>query len=186
MGSWRPGIGDPSFIGWFTVGAYFACFMTAVCAAWLNRTKREDRQAFLFWLVIGLVMLFLSINKQLDLQSLFTEVGRQIARAQGWFDHRRTVQFWFIVIFGAAALAVFVFLTMRMRGLFRKFKLACAGLFFLLAFVIIRAASFHHIDAVLGFRLSSVRMNWVFELAGIFMITLAGLKDIFLMTIRDD
>jgi len=186
MGSWRPGIGDNSFMGWFTVGAYFTCVLATTCAAWLNRTKREDRQAFLFWFVIAVLMFLLGVNKQLDLQSLFTEVGRQVARAQGWMGERRTVQFWFVVIFGAASLSLFVFLAIRMQGLFRRFTLAFLGLFFLLTFIIIRAASFHHFDAFLGSRLSSVRLNWVLELSGISMILLAAFKNIFLITIRDD
>ena len=31
-------------------------------------------------------MLLLGINKQLDLQSLFTEVMRDMAHAQGWYN----------------------------------------------------------------------------------------------------
>jgi hypothetical protein len=73
-----------------------------------------------------------------------------------------------------------------MQGLFRRFTLAFLGLFFLLTFIIIRAASFHHFDAFLGSRLSSVRLNWVLELSGISMILLAAFKNIFLITIRDD
>jgi hypothetical protein len=173
-------------MGWFTVGAYWACFMTGICAAWLNRTKREDGQAFLFWIVVSLLMLFLGINKQLDLQSLFTEIGRNMAKAQGWMDHRRAVQFWFIAIFGAASLSVFVFLTIRMQRLFKRFTLAFVGLFFLLTFVIIRAASFHHFDAALGLRFAGARLNWVLELTGIFTVVFGGLKDILLITMRDN
>jgi hypothetical protein len=173
-------------MGWFTVGAYFAGLVIALCAAWLNRSKREDRQAFLFWFLVSVLMLFLGINKQLDLQSLFTEMGRQVAKSQGWFDQRRTVQFWFVVIFGAASLSIFVFLLIRMRGLFKRFTLAFVGLFFLLGFVILRAASFHHFDAVILSRFFGMKMNWVLELTGIFMIVLSGFRDVFLITIRDD
>ncbi|HRT61715.1 MAG TPA: hypothetical protein P5551_05055 [Syntrophales bacterium] len=173
-------------MGWFTVGAYFACFLTATCAAWLNRSKRADRQAFLVWFVLAVLMLLLGINKQLDLQSLFTEMGRQIAKAQGWFDYRRTVQFWFVVIFGAASLSLFVFLAIRMQGLFRRFTLTFLGLFFLLTFIIIRAASFYHFDVVIMYRIFGLKMNWVLELTGIFMIVLSGLKDIILITIREN
>jgi hypothetical protein len=185
MGSWRPGIGDPTFMGWFTVGAYFTSFLVAVCAAWLNRTKREDGQAFLFWSLVGVLMLFLGINKQLDLQSLFTEMGRQVAKAQGWFDHRRTVQFWFIAIFGTLSAATFLLLTIKMKDQFRKFTLAFVGLFFLLSFVIIRASSFYHFDVVIMYRIFGLKMNWILELTGVFMVQLDGLKDIFLITVRD-
>jgi len=65
-------------MGWFTVFSYFACSLAAFFA---SRAARDaERRAFLFWSAICLLMIFLGINKQLDLQSLFTEVGRQIAR----------------------------------------------------------------------------------------------------------
>ena len=92
-------------------------------------------------------------------------------------DQRRTVQFWFIVAFGTVVLVAFVSFAIIMRDLFRRFMLAFAGLFFLLSFVIIRAASFHHFDEMLGFRFFGEKM-WVLELTGIFSIALAGLKEI--------
>jgi hypothetical protein len=42
----------------------------------------------------------------------------------------------------------------------------------LVSFVLIRAASFHHVDLLL--RAGPVRLNWVFELTGIGLIALAA------------
>jgi len=64
--------------GWFTVGSYFACAILSFILTFTN--QHADRRSFLFWSMIGLLMVILGINKQLDLQSLFTEVGRQVAR----------------------------------------------------------------------------------------------------------
>jgi hypothetical protein len=122
-------------------------------------------------------MILLGINKQLDLQSLFTEIGRQIARAQGWMDHRRMVQFWFIVAFGTSAIAAFLSLVRIRRDLFKRFTLAFTGLFFLLCFIVIRAAGFHHFDEMLGFKLFGAKMNWLLELTGIYSISIAGLEE---------
>ena len=175
MGRWRPTIGDPSFMGWFTVGSYFACAILSFILTLTN--QQADRRYFLFWSMIGLLMVILGINKQLDLQSLFTEVGRQVARAQGWMDQRRIVQFWFIVAFGTTAIAAFLSFARIRRDLFRRFMLAFTGLFFLLSFIIIRATGFHHFDEMLGFRLFGAKMNWVLELTGIYLIIGAGLKE---------
>jgi hypothetical protein len=175
-GQWRPTIGDPSFMGWFTVGSYFAC---AVLSSILALTNQDiDRRSFLFWCIISLLMIMLGINKQLDLQSLFTEVGRQIARAQGWMDHRRIVQVWFIMAFGSAAIAAFLLFVRIKPDLFKRFPLAFAGLFFLLCFIVIRAVGFHHFDEILGFRLFGPKMNWLLELTGIYSISIAGLLEI--------
>jgi len=179
MGHWSPRIGDPSFMGWFTVASYLACAVVALMLGFSRH--RADRRTFLFWVTIGLLMILLGINKQLDLQSLLTEMGRQIFRAHGWMDHRRIVQFWFIVAFGAAALAAFLLFARINRDLFRRFRLAFIGLFLLLCFIVIRAAGFHHFDVMLGFRLFGARMNWVLELTGIYLIIIAVFKEILVL-----
>jgi hypothetical protein len=179
MGNWQPRIGDPSFMGWLTVASYFACAMIAWVVA-LSARHRGGR-TFRFWSVIFFLMILLGINKQLDLQSLFTEVGRQIAIAQGWMVRRRVVQFWFIVAFGTAAIAGALSFAILMRRLFRRFRLAFMGLFFLTAFIVIRAVSFHHVDMMLRYRFFGARMNWVLELTGIYLIAIAGYKEIIQM-----
>ena len=175
IGSWRPQIGDPSFMGWFTVASYFFCAIVAFAATLFIR--RDERKAFLFWGMVAIMMIFLGFNKQLDLQSLFTEIGRQVAKKQGWMEQRRWVQFWFIVIFGITAMSGFFFLMVIMRSLFRRFMLAFIGLFFLISFIVIRAASFHHFDQMLWFRVFGAKMNWLMELAGIYAIVIAGIKE---------
>jgi hypothetical protein len=126
-------------------------------------------------------MILLGINKQLDLQSLFTEVGRQVARAQGWMDQRRIVQFWFIVAFGTTAMGGFLSFAIIRRDLFRRFMLAFTGLSFLLSFIVIRAAGFHHFDQMLGFRFFGAKMNWLLELTGIYAIVVAAFQEIIIL-----
>lgn len=177
MGRWQPEIGDPSFMGWLTVAAYVAGAVLA-CLAARPHWKQEGGRSFSFWSLVGLLMLLLAINKQLDLQSLFTEMGRQIARHQGWMEQRRTVQLWFIVFFSAASLAGFVGFALVMRNLFKRFMLAFIGLFFLLSFIIVRAAGFHHFDEVLDFRLFDLKVNWILELTGIVTVLAAAVVDL--------
>jgi hypothetical protein len=85
---WRPGIGDPTFMGWFTILAHFAA-ATIVS---------------LFW---------------------------------------------------------------NMRREFKSIGLALVGAVFIIAFIVIRAASFHHVDEWLGWTFLGLEMNWVLELGGI-------------------
>jgi hypothetical protein len=178
MGRWRPEIGDPSFMGWFTVAAYLACAILSFFSALAH--QKSERRSFFFWSLISLLMLLLAINKQLDLQSLFTEIGRQVAGHQGWMEQRRMVQFWFIVCFSLLSMAGFAFFAYTLRDFFKCFRLAFIGLFFLLTFIVIRAASFHHFDEVLHFRFLNLKMNWILELSGIFLIAAAALKALLL------
>jgi hypothetical protein len=175
-GSWRPGIGDPHFMGWFTAGSYMACaVLTALLATFMK--QMEEQRDCTFWFLIALLMVFLGINKQLDLQSLFAEMGRQIALAQGWYPQRRMVQFPFIVIFATTLIGAFLWFARTYRDLFKRYRIASCGVLLLLGFVVIRAAAFHHFDEVIQYDLHGIKMNWVLELAGIYMILLAGLKE---------
>ncbi len=171
-------------MGWFTVVSYFACAIVSLSAA--IKCKKSDRGAFLFWNAISTLMFLLGVNKQLDLQSLLTEIGRQIARYQGWMDQRRIIQFWFIVILVIAVVLSFLIFVIVMRDLFRRFKFAFIGLFVLMSFIMIRAISFHHVDEMLRFRIFDVKMNWVFELTGIYTVFIAGMIDIFRLKNSED
>ena len=174
-GQWRPTIGNPSSMGWFTVASYFACAVLSLILALNNQIA--DRRSFLFWSMISLLMILLGVNKQIDLQSLFTEAGGQIAKAQGWMDQRRIVQFWLIIPSGTTAVVAFLSFAIIMRGLFRRFMLAFIGLFFLLS-LFFRAVSFNHFDEILGFTPSGTKIYWVLELIGIYLILSAGIREI--------
>lgn len=175
---WRPEIGDPSLMGWFTVFCYgaaaFTCWLAARRAGRAPGTVGGSRAT---WIMVAILMTFLCLNKQLDLQSLFTDIGRVMSRNQGWYQERRAFQKWFVlgvlaVSFLTAALTLF-----RFRQFWRQHFLLAAGLAFLLTFIVIRAVSFHHIDLFLRTEIAGVRMNWALELGGIALISLAAWLD---------
>src|SRR5262245_10609472 len=93
-GGWRPGIGDPTPMGWATVVAYLlaavACGWAAVEDRRVGRRTGRGRPAF--WWILAVLLLLLGINKQLDLQTWFTTVGRRVAREQGWYARRKEYQ----------------------------------------------------------------------------------------------
>jgi hypothetical protein len=175
MGNWRPAIGDPDFMGWLITGSY----LFGALVAWLVLLPldREKKEIVRFWKLIAVLMTFLGINKQLDLHNLMTEMGRQAARAGDWLDQRRAVQFWFVVVMGSAAIALFIWLTLRYRALFKRFPLAFGGVFFLLSFIVIRGASFHHFDQILLVNYFGMRVNQLLELAGIYLVVIAGVYE---------
>ena len=175
-GRWHPTIGDPTFMGWFTVVAYFACAVMAYIVA--CKVRKVDRRAFQFWVTAFVILVLLGINKQLDLQTLLTEMGRQVAHAQGWYEERRGFQLHFIELFVIVLIGAYVLFAIKMKAFFKGFTLAFTGLFFLMSFVIIRAASFHHVDHMLKLRFLGAKTNWILELGGIFTIIAAALREI--------
>jgi hypothetical protein len=179
IGRWSPGIGDPNLAGWLTVVLYVAA--ASVCF-WVARDirKREGRapltrREFWLWCAFSILLGLLGVNKQLDLQSALTELGRMLAQNQGWYERRAHVQKEFIaglcVLGVVAALALFVLL----RPMGRYAKMAALGMCFIGVFVLVRASSFHKVDAFLGSRLVHLRMNWILEMGGISMVLVAGL-----------
>jgi hypothetical protein len=165
---WTPGIGDPTFAGWVTVVAY------ALAAILCFRTARQA-QPRRWWQALGVLLTLMGINKQLDLQSLFTDVFRDLARAQGWYDQRGNYQAEFIVgmIVSGVLLAIFLGLAIG-RKADDAVRLSIAAVCLLGTFVIVRAASFHHVDAMLGLTWLGVRFNTAMELGPLLMIMVAA------------
>jgi hypothetical protein len=175
---WRPGIGDPSFMGWLTVAAYAGAAFTAWIAA--RRTGRAPGTvggSRITWILVTILMVFLCLNKQLDLQSLATDIGRLFAWEQGWYRERREYQKWFVLGALAGSFLITAFLVVRFRSFWKRHFLLAAGLAFLLTFIVVRAISFHHVDAFLKFQVAGVKMNWFLELTGIALIWLAAVLD---------
>jgi hypothetical protein len=183
-GRWHPGIGDPTVMGWLTVLAYalaaFFCQRAFVASRYGAEKLRSisadeahnQKQLSWFWLVACVAMALLGLNKQLDLQTLFTEIGRDLAQSQGWYQERRKYQALFIVTIGLLGGAFAVGAAFLLRRVARRIRLALGGLSALVVFVVVRAASFHHVDILL--RSGPIRLNWVLELGGIALVALAA------------
>ncbi|HEY7119748.1 MAG TPA: hypothetical protein VH475_24365 [Tepidisphaeraceae bacterium] len=162
--------GDPYPTAWLITVAYF---VAAGLCFWAGRKERERSlgrarrwHAPVFWFTLCGLMVFLGFNKQLDLQSDLTEVGRSVARSGGWYQNRRPVQLVFVIIFALGAIGAVAGAIWFMRDLWRRYRLAFVGIIYLCAFVIIRAASFHHIDQLLYWSWASYWVNTVLELGG--------------------
>jgi hypothetical protein len=166
---WRPGFGDNTIIGWTITASYFVA--TAFCfAAWRREVALEasvpaGRQPN-FLLGLTLAMLFLGLNKQLDMQILVGQIGREALQSLGLYGGRRRIQLAFIAVVAiVACFAVWrAFAYTRRVG--ARYRFALVGIIYLAAFVIIRTASFHHIDILLGTRIEDVKINTFFELGG--------------------
>jgi hypothetical protein len=169
-GRWHPGIGDPNATGWITVAAY----ASAMLLCYLCQRKVQPGPARQFWWCMALTMAALGLNKQLDLQTWFTEVGRDLSLQYGWYARRRTVQAVFIGALLVAGLVARSWLLQRLKGLDAYARRAASGLVVLGLFVLVRATSFHHVDALLGFSIENIRLNVVLELSGIVIIAIAA------------
>jgi hypothetical protein len=174
---WSPGLGDPHPMGWVTVGIYLlaasAAGVLAVRGQFAAPGAGRER---VFWALAAALLLALAINKQLDLQSALTAAARCLAQAQGWYEDRRAVQVAFILGLAMGGLVALVSLTVLLQGTLRRTGLALLGLVFVTLFVVIRAAGFHHMDALINTSVVGVKMNWTLELSGPFIVLAAALR----------
>jgi hypothetical protein len=170
--TWRPEIGDPSIMGWITVAAYFVTSIVAVTVAFGKKAVSNFR----FWIFLAVLLALLGINKQLDLQSLFTDIGRVFAKNNGWYDNRREVQAVFVTMVFTVTLIGTLLAVWIVRKNFKHILLPLTGFLLLVGFIGIRAISFHHVDALLKTTIENIRMNWIFELGGIGIILASGLR----------
>jgi len=123
------------------------------------------------------MMVFLGLNKQLDLQSLLTEAGRILSFKLGWYEQRREFQKWFMIALLAAASIGALSTLIFFRGFWKQHLLLLSGLFLLVTYIALRAASFQHIDALIGRHLENPRTGGLLETGGIGLILLAALID---------
>jgi hypothetical protein len=181
-GRWHPSIGDPSLVGWITVLAYVTAALLAARSARAHGRPAaqadvaEARLLARFWWALACALLALGINKQLDLQTLFTQVLRDLAQAQGWYERRRPYQVAFIAAIAVVGSLGTALLAYSLRRVVRRVWLAVLGVGLLVSFVMIRAASIHQIDVLL--KQGAVRLNWILELGSVSLIGLSALREL--------
>lgn len=179
--TWKPGINDPTVIGWVaTIGYGLAAYFCLMRWFHSRRNHPEGRALSTTWLLLAVGLLLLGLNKQLDLQTLLVQSGRQTTIALGWFEERRKLQFTFALLFGTIVITLFAVSVRRYGNFFRKHLLATIGTGLILSYVLLRSASVNHLGEGSGKKHHAIQQHWVniIELAGIacVLICAAGWK----------
>lgn len=117
-------------------------------------------------------VVFLGLSKHFNLPGAVTEMGRMVANRIGGYDSRRWAQ---ALLLGLVAIGVSLLIRWSVRQTFfsrvwrrRAPELICLSYLFGLFFL--RAVSLHQVGALLAVEVSGVRLNWIVELAGIYML----------------
>jgi len=162
-------IHDQGSLAWLIVGGYLAGALLAFLAGSVAAGRERG-----LWLGTGIALILLGINKQLDLQTDLTQLAKVVAHVEGWYDWRRDVQGVFLLLIALGAIGFGLFLWRWLRGASPSAKIAAMGLVILLAFIFVRAASFHHIDYWVTIPVAGMRSGWWLELLGIAVIGAAA------------
>lgn len=175
--SWQSLINDRTVWAWAIVVAHLLA--SFLCAAAAKRERAEsapwDYRSQYFWLVLSVLMFALAVNKQLDLQSVLTRYLRSLAMKDGWYEQRRVYQEIFIGCCAWIGLMTALAGVWIIQGRWRRYGLAFLGAIFLVTFIAIRAASFHHVDLIL-YRLPyvGILVNASLEMGGSILISAAA------------
>jgi hypothetical protein len=172
---WFSWIGEPIVIGRLTVVLYLvtsaSCWVLARKLALADARRSRERCA---WRSISVVFLLLGINKQLDLLTTLTQAGRIVAHSEGWYEERQLFQLVFIALI--VAICFISAITVLIWGRDGRIStwLALIGTTLVIGYVLIRAASFHHIDRFIGRTIFGFRWNWILEMGGIALVLFAS------------
>lgn len=173
LSEWQSSIAQADGSDWVTVAAYLIAAVISVRAAGHAKRVRQPRDA-IFWRSSAVLLVLLGINELLDLQTLLTSLGRAHAETNGWYGERRRVQYAFVLALGVAA----VFATIAMLWLTKRahssIRMALTGFGIIGLFILLRAASFNHLDDLLGG--GAPQFNWgsVQEMVGILIAAFAA------------
>lgn len=179
---WQPHIGDPTLLGWLTVFAYFLAAVACAVCAWQADEIFEDDHIWkhrLIWGLLAVGLLFLGINKQLDLQSWFTSTVKTYAWQYGLYDLGRRAQVFFIAGMALVSLVIFVVIAWTFRHVWRHYWLLLLGLLFIARFIITRAAGFYGVSLPkLSQFTGGFQIMWMMEIVGAMIIGLAAYSNI--------
>ncbi|MBN2314054.1 MAG: hypothetical protein JXM79_09000 [Sedimentisphaerales bacterium] len=174
-GQWKPGIGDPTILGWVTTIGYFIA--SGLCGAYAIYERRtSDRGPRVFWWSLTVFMLLLGFNKQLDIQVLVLQIARQMSEEQGWFAERDVVRKWIILSFAFIGLVLMVWLGWTGRRVWLRYILAVAGIALLIFFVLIRASGNRLM--ILGYRPGRFPMYDILEVGGVVCVIVSALIEL--------
>jgi hypothetical protein len=172
MATWA---GDNTLLGWISTVAYLLTAFLCVRAAQRETTPNKSH-ARRFWAFVACLLLFLGLNKQLDIQTTLIDAARSMARQQGWYQDRGIVQIIFVVMLALTAIACLVWLFWVTRHAWRTHAIALFGVALIIGFVVLRVAYFEKMERLIGIPLTASRAKWVLELGGILCIAIGACR----------
>lgn len=171
IGHWQPKIGDPSFVGWFTVVSYYLCAALGLAHLLQGRARIDKVDARFRTSLTGIVAV-LGITKHFNLPGAVTEVGRIVANSISGYEFRRWPQAVVLLLITISVILGVRWATRHpwFSEIWKRRAPEMICLAYLCGLVVLRAVSLHQVGALLGAEVFGVRVNWIVELSGIYAL----------------
>ena len=102
-----------------------------------------------FWFATGGLLLVMAAGRASNISDFVTDLGREQARAGGWYDVRRSLQAWVVGAVAAFWAVTVTYAVWRVPERRRRYLPTAIVVFTLVCFVGVRLISLHQIDALL-------------------------------------
>jgi hypothetical protein len=153
--------------GWhpLLVGAGYA--LAAVLCVANGMASRDDGDGGSAWFVTAALLAAIGANAVARIDLLVIYQLREVARAQGWYEHRRA---WQLLALGALAVAALLALRGSrdwLRAAWSRCAAAVLGVALLTGVALVRAVSYHATDRALDLHVLGVSTGRLLEFAGL-------------------
>ncbi|MFC1762272.1 hypothetical protein ACFL6U_09345 [Planctomycetota bacterium] len=173
-GSWKDKAGDPEVLGWLVTILYLGTAIICLFNGdWSRRDIRTVRYLW-FWWLLGLSILFLGINKQLDLQMLLADIGRTYSHAMGWHSARKAVQIRTVALLVSVSLGILAIISFHMRKAHRSTWIAIGGLILIVGVVGSNLVSLPRLGRLLRTHTLGIRLGDLLEIVSILAVGLSA------------
>jgi len=171
---WQAAFDDTAVLGLLITVLYFLAFAISVAVVLAHKAlfARKRRVQRLFWWFIAAAMLFMAINKQLDLQTIFFSLAKSIFIALDLYDVRRGYQLLFALGFVLVVAFLLVSTFIRLLPVIKKHILAIFGLLFLGIYIVVRIFAVNRLGQAIDPLSQGIPVEYLFEFGGVFLIIL--------------
>lgn len=167
-GHWLGHYGDFTSVGWGITCLYLLCAIVLLVV--MKKVLIAERKERLVWCGIFVIVCLLTMNKQLDLQMLVTDIARTITKEYGVYDNRKPFQLMAIVIFGISFLSIGGFFLYLLRKSHGSILLGLIGIIVLFMFLMLRLLSHHYLESFFMKRQWLLTRYDIMEISGILLI----------------
>lgn len=177
-GYWRSKLGDRTLVGWGITAWYAVAgvFCLACTGRFDSRRVLPINQIFAwFWWFMAGVLIFMAVNKQLDIQLLLADIGRAFTKNQGWYMQRAPVQIRVLALGACICLAIVMEMAHKLNGGPKSTRFALCGVLVLAVMVVIHMVSSHSIEHALAASVSGISVADAIEILAIGWIAVCSL-----------